>query len=108
MVNRSGISEPRRNLKPDANPGAAPLGRRALDPAGGCPTVQRRRGASMPERSARFEAWVAPARQAPQLWRLLAGVGLAVLGWTAAFALALIFPPARHSEAGILIAYLLS
>ena len=62
----------------------------------------------MPERSAKFEAWVAPARRAPQLWRLLAGIGLAILFWTAAFALALLVPLARRSEAGVLIAYLFS
>ena len=62
----------------------------------------------MPEGRARFEAWVAPARAAPQLWRLIAGIGLAIVFWTAAFALALLVPQARQSEAGVLIAYLAS
>ncbi len=61
-----------------------------------------------PERSARFEAWVAPARHRPELWRLLAGVVLAILFWTAAFLIVLAVPQVRASPAGLLIAYLAS
>jgi membrane protease YdiL (CAAX protease family) len=62
----------------------------------------------MPDEGTDFEAWVAPARARPELWRLVAGTGLAIVGWVAAFALALVVPLARQSEAGVLIAYLAS
>jgi uncharacterized protein len=37
----------------------------------------------LPERTERFEAFVAPARAAPQLWRLALGIVLAALVWLA-------------------------
>lgn len=38
----------------------------------------------LPGRTERFEAFVAPARAAPELWRLILGLGLAAGAWVAA------------------------
>ena len=62
--------------------------------------------AGTPRRSETLEAYIAAARPWPEPWRLVAGVVLAVAGWAAAFLLGL--RVARHSEVGLLLAYLAS
>jgi membrane protease YdiL (CAAX protease family) len=63
----------------------------------------------LPERTARFEAFVAPARARPALWRLLAGAGLAIAVWVLGTAALLPLAPALPGDAGrlALVLYLL-
>ena len=58
-----------------------------------------------PSRSPRFDAFVAPAKVRPQLWRLVLGVLIAGMAWVAAAA-ALILAFGREGGAGTLLAYL--
>jgi membrane protease YdiL (CAAX protease family) len=65
---------------------------------------------AMPEPTDRLEAFIAPARARPDLWRLAAGALLAAAAWLAA--LAALLPLARHlpaePERAFLLAYLAS
>jgi uncharacterized protein len=57
----------------------------------------------LPARTARFEAFVAPAMARPALWRLVVGFGLAGLCWLAATAALL---PLAGGPRGVLLLYL--
>lgn len=63
---------------------------------------------TLPLRNARFEAFVAPARQRPALWRLAAGLALAATFWLTAAALLLRSPAAAARAPMLPGLYLLS
>ena len=61
-----------------------------------------------PPRSPAFEAFVAPARARPQLWRLVLGLGVVALLWAAVTVALLRLAPeaaAAPAERVVLVAY---
>ena len=58
-----------------------------------------------PRRTAAFEAFVAPARGRPALWRLGLGLALTAVVWAAVTAPILLLPP-RTAEQAVLLMYL--
>lgn len=66
--------------------------------------------AVLPRHTDRFEAYVAPARARPALWRLLAGIIFAALAWLGAVAALVPLATRLPADPGraILLAYLLS